>query len=353
MSLSEISFELTNACNLKCIHCIRQTAEMGNFPMDVFERILVDARVFETPHIILTGGEPTLHPHLKEAIDIIVDNDYTYNIVTNGWNFERVMDITGSRLKRKKNLTGISLSIDGARAETHDAIRGEGSFRELMKAVTIIKANHIRFAFLMTLNAINRDEMEDTAKLSMKIGAKCIFLTHMFPTRKTVEAGIVLNPQGWREVEAEAAEIKSFSKHEVHMTMGAYTPLKMFQCRTLSLSNPNFDYKGRLTFCCLLSGYREERATAPTEIIADMAKTNLFDALKRWMDRVHEYNLEKLEYIKNKKWTDLDYFPCYYCQKHFGKMRWLGDYPDSPWAESITEERHPSKSKQAAAAGGK
>lgn len=339
MSISEISFELTNACNLQCLHCLRQTIDSGHFPVDLFEKIIVQAKVFETPHIILTGGEPTLHPHLKEIIDIIVDSDYTYNIVTNGWRFERVLEILNGRIKRKKNLTGISLSIDGATEETHDKIRGTGSFRELMKTVSILRANHIRFAFLITVNRLNVHELEDVAKLSMSVGASYLFYSHMVPTQKTARTDMDLTPEEYRMVEAKVEEIKNFTKHDVLMSMGAYTPLKMFQCRTLTMSNLNFDYKGRLTFCCLLSGYREDPSVPETEIIADMRETELLDGVQLWMERIFEFNKDKLEYIRSGRWTEHDYFPCFYCKKYFGKINWLERFPDHPWARDIVSKR--------------
>lgn len=344
MSISEISFEVTNACNLKCLHCLRQTIDMGNFPVNLFEKILVQAKALGTPHIILTGGEPTLHPHLNDMIDIIVDNGYTYNIVTNGWNFERVLDILNGRLKRKKQLTGISLSLDGATEETHDRIRGEGSFRELMKTVTMLRANHIRFAFLMTVNRINLHELEDVAKLSLSLGSSYLFYAHMVPTHKTAQSDMDLTPDEYRLVEAKVEEIKNFTKHEVLMSMGAYSPLKMFQCRTLTMSNLNFDYKGRLTFCCLLSGYREDPTVPETEIIADMKETDLFDGIQFWMERIYEFNRDKLEYIKSGRWTEHDYFPCFYCKKYFSKVNWLERFPDHPWAKDILSRRVKIKS---------
>lgn len=339
MSISEISFELTNACNLKCLHCLRQTIDSGNFPVDLFEKIIVQAKVFETPHIILTGGEPTLHPHLGDIIDIIVDNDYTYNIVTNGWRFERVYDILSARLKRKKYLTGISLSLDGATEETHDKIRGPGSFRELMKTVTILRANHMRFAFLITVNRLNVHELEDVAKLSNSLGANYLFYAHMVPTQKTAMTDMDLTPEEYRLVEQKVDEIKNFTKHEVLMSMGAYSPLKMFQCRTLTMSNLNFDYKGRLTFCCLLSGYREDPTVPEAEIIADMRETDLVEGVQLWMERIFEFNRDKLNYIRAGRFTEHDYFPCFYCKKYFGKINWLERFPDHPWARDIVSKR--------------
>ncbi|MCL4468332.1 MAG: radical SAM protein, partial [Deltaproteobacteria bacterium] len=88
MSFYEMSFELTNKCNLSCLHCLRDKTDMRSFiSVELFESILKQAKAYNLKHIAFTGGEPTLHPHFAQIIDTVVQHGYTYHFVTNAWNF--------------------------------------------------------------------------------------------------------------------------------------------------------------------------------------------------------------------------------------------------------------------------
>ena len=65
-------FELTNACNLNCVMCGRNAADfkMTAFDMDVFRSFEPMMDIVE--EVTLMGwGEPTIHPHFNEMLEII------------------------------------------------------------------------------------------------------------------------------------------------------------------------------------------------------------------------------------------------------------------------------------------
>ncbi|MGC9027662.1 MAG: radical SAM protein [bacterium] len=336
-----MSFELTNKCNLSCLHCLRDKTDMKSYiSVEFFDNILKQAKAYNLRHIAFTGGEPTLHPQFDKIIDTVVKYDYTYHFVTNAWNFMHVWKMLNDpRFPGRLNkLSGVSISVDGAKAETHDYIRGKGSFKKVLQAISILKVKGIDISVQITINKKNFDEIEQMAMLASELGLKRLFYAHLEPTPLAFEHDLVLPPEKYREAEERVEKLKNIMKIEINFSLGHYEPLLFFQCRALTMYAPNVDYKGRLTFCCQLSGYTGSHEEE-LDIIADLNKVSLYDAHKMWADAIHRFNLDKIELIKNKEISELDYFPCFYCSKYFGKVDWMEKYKDNPWAKDYLKTR--------------
>ncbi|MCL4467462.1 MAG: radical SAM protein [Deltaproteobacteria bacterium] len=348
MSFYEMSFELTNKCNLSCLHCLRDKTDMRSFiSVELFESILKQAKAYNLKHIAFTGGEPTLHPHFAHIIDTVVQHGYTYHFVTNAWNFLSVWKMLNDPHfpGRIGKLSGVSISLDGSNEKTHDYIRGKGSFKKILQAISILKIKGIDISVQITVNKKNFNEIEQMAVLASELGLKRLFYAHLEPTTLAFEQDLVLSPGEYREAEKRVEKLKKIMKIEINFSLGHYEPLLFFQCRALTMYSPNIDYKGRLSFCCQISGYtgaHEEEL----DVIADLNTVSLFDAHKMWADAIHTFNLNKIDLIKNKQITELDYFPCFYCSKYFGKIDWMEAYKNDPWAADFIKTKHSHRMKK-------
>ena len=60
VSACSLIIEVTRRCNMRCDHCLRGDAEDLDISNEVLDRIL-DSSLVEGPHIVFTGGEPTLN----------------------------------------------------------------------------------------------------------------------------------------------------------------------------------------------------------------------------------------------------------------------------------------------------
>ena len=69
----QVSFEITNLCNLKCNHCCNDSslfADEGLSKNEIFD-LIDDLKKINTISIYLTGGEPTIFPDFEEVIEYI------------------------------------------------------------------------------------------------------------------------------------------------------------------------------------------------------------------------------------------------------------------------------------------
>lgn len=129
----EISLEITNRCNLKCIMCPHSDLKrpIGDMEFPLFKKIIKEAAgTLELIYLHL-AGEPLLHPRLFDMIDICKREKIPVGISTNA----TLLDERCSRDLIKSGLDYIILSFDGFTPETYENIRRGASFHKTMKNI--------------------------------------------------------------------------------------------------------------------------------------------------------------------------------------------------------------------------
>ncbi len=121
-----VNYDITNLCNLTCEHCYfyrnNSKDEMNKISDSEWEKIFIEQKQKGVFEVLLTGGEPLLRPKVIEAASNVFGNRHV-SVVTNG---------TIPLPPDWQNW--IYVSIDGSE-ETHDLIRGKGSFRKILKNI--------------------------------------------------------------------------------------------------------------------------------------------------------------------------------------------------------------------------
>lgn len=338
-ALDEIGIELTNRCNLLCLHCMRESngpkphppGGRRDFDLSLLRRLLTEAREFGIHHVAFTGGEPTLHPRFAKACDIVSEAGMTFHFVTNGTTFERILP---NLLKHKgKSLSGVSISIDGAAEETHDYIRGKGNYRQVMKAAMLCHAYSIPFSFQMVVMRCNWHEIEPMALLASKLGAQRLFYAYLQPTPETVTRNLTLTPDECRQVKEQVMQLMASFKLPILLSPGFHVDEVFFNCRALKVGSLNVNHYGHLTLCCQLSGYTSIYEPSNTaDIIADLNTTSLREAMDLLIERIAQEFRDRLK-VMDRERNDLDYYPCLWCARYHGKLDWLDKmFPENAWA---------------------
>jgi len=122
--LRKLFLQITNRCNLRCVHCYTDSSRAG--PDLAFEILLDLFRQFREADghaITISGGEPLCHPRIEEILRAACESARKVLLVTNG---TLITPELASRLAPLK--LRIQLSLDGPDAKTHDEVRGQGSF---------------------------------------------------------------------------------------------------------------------------------------------------------------------------------------------------------------------------------
>ncbi len=327
--LRKVSMELTNRCNFTCKHCFSgRHGGKDDLPMAIVEAVLRDAKAFGFGHIAFTGGEPTLH---KQFFDIVRETHgagYKWGFVSNGFNF---MQVYPKLIPYLDGISVITFSLDGASEETHDRLRGKGSFRRLLQSLSVCNALDIPFTLNTVVTAHNRHELQDFVDLTVQMGGRGLRFAHLMHSPLTTTQGFDLSPAERKTVEAEIANLQQTSALRMEMAPGNHTT-SLFPCAPLHLMEINIDHQGRFTKCCHLSSHGDH--VGQDDVAGDLREVSFAEAfakLERDNDAMHAF---KLAHLRSGTFEDTDYLPCWYCSNYFRKVDWLSQTDAHSWIDA-------------------
>ncbi len=166
-----IAWEVTRSCMLACKHCraaARCEPYEGELSTDECFRLLDNIASFAKPIIILTGGEPMLRPDIYE----IAAHSTSLGLRTVMAPCGALIDDESAAKIRESGITHISISIDGATAESHDAFRGvPGAFAGSMRGLEAAKRAGLEFQINTTITQHNLAELPAILDLAIELGA--------------------------------------------------------------------------------------------------------------------------------------------------------------------------------------
>ncbi len=174
--LSSIYMYASGACNLNCAHCWinPEFQEVGtksslHLKLETVKKAVQQGKPLGLASVKLTGGEPLMNPKIKDIIKFISDEGLGIVIETNGTLVNKAM---AKFLKDTEKFQCISVSLDGADAKTHDALRRvEGSFDKAVQGIKNLVEVGIRPQMICTLHKNNIHQIKDTIKLAENL--KC------------------------------------------------------------------------------------------------------------------------------------------------------------------------------------
>ena len=176
-----VFWETTKACNLTCRHC-RAVPQRKVGPLE-----LTSARAFDLidaiaevakPVFVLSGGEPLFRPDLFDIAAYGVDTGFRVALATNG-------TLVTDRVAAKISDTGISrvaISVDGARADTHDRFRGvPGAHALALRGLRALRSEGVSIQINSTVARHNVAELPALLDLALEIDADALHLFMLVP----------------------------------------------------------------------------------------------------------------------------------------------------------------------------
>ena len=150
-----LALHVTSNCLLHCEHCYfrnyTNTNTSKEISLEAIQNICADFMSTEFPlnkySIILSGGEPLLYSKFEQLCDLVREFQDHVRLSTNGILIPKYIDIFEQN-------DGIMVSIDGDR-ETHDRIRGKGSYDKAIKALECLQEHGINHSIGVALCKLN------------------------------------------------------------------------------------------------------------------------------------------------------------------------------------------------------
>ncbi|PWB82212.1 MAG: radical SAM/SPASM domain-containing protein [Candidatus Methylomirabilota bacterium] len=141
-----IYWELTRACDLVCTHCRAEAIAARNpFELSTEEAkaLLGQLRTFgdPPPQLVMTGGDPLKRPDFFELVRHSRSIGMPTSVAPSG---TPLLTPEAIKALAESGVMSMSLSIDGATAESHDRFRGvAGCFETTMRAIRAVRAAEI------------------------------------------------------------------------------------------------------------------------------------------------------------------------------------------------------------------
>jgi MoaA/NifB/PqqE/SkfB family radical SAM enzyme len=310
--MARIVIELTNRCHLRCRHCFSgRHGGNDDLAMDTLHKILVSAKPLGFNEIAFTGGEPILHPGFREILIQTAESGYRFGFVSNGWHFPEAHQDIPAGLDR---FQGITFSMDGAGAASHDELRGKGSHRSLMSAFSICMAKDIPFTINSLLTTLNQYEIESMVDSASALGSRGIRFGHFISSNRKASIGLALSPEERCAAEDRIYGLQATAPIPVILAPGFRTP-KLFPCASLQADEINIDYNGNVSLCCLLSNHT--RISLNSAVVGSLNDFSFNEAFSRIRKLVHTFKAEKTWRHSQEEFSEEDYLPCHYCKSYF------------------------------------
>jgi len=195
-----IAWEVTRSCMLACKHCraaARPEPYSGELSTDECFALLDNIASFSKPIIILTGGEPMLREDIYDIAAHATSLDLPVVMAPCGM---LVDDASVAKMK-DAGIRAISISLDGATAQSHDDFRGvPGAFDASVKGIEAAKRGGLGFQINTTVTRHNRAELDAIRKLTIDLGATIFNPFLLVPTGRGKDlADQELSPQQYED----------------------------------------------------------------------------------------------------------------------------------------------------------
>ncbi len=173
-----VIWNLIRRCNLHCKHCYSISADTdfkGELSTDEIFNVMDDLKAFHVPVLILSGGEPLLHPDIFEISKRSKLLGFYTSLSTNGTligpdNIEQIAAV---------GYDYVGISIDGMR-HNHDKFRRkEGAFEAAMAGIRLCLDHGIKVGMRFTLTEENGEDLPALLQMMDDEGVNKFYLSHL------------------------------------------------------------------------------------------------------------------------------------------------------------------------------
>jgi mycofactocin radical SAM maturase len=187
-----LTWELTYACNLECVHCLSSSGRRDprELTTDEAKAVLDELHDLQVFYINMGGGEPMIRRDFFELLEYSIGRGIGVKFSTNG----AFIDAAKAKRLTAMDYLDIQISLDGTNAVTNDAVRGEGSYDTAIQAM-----NHLReagfgeFKISVVVTRYNVDQLDEFKALADEYGAQ-LRITRLRPSGRGADSWHDLHP---------------------------------------------------------------------------------------------------------------------------------------------------------------
>ena len=194
-----LTWELTYACNLACVHCLSSSGrrDPGELSTAECKAVIDTLERMQVFYVNIGGGEPTVRPDFWELVDYATAHHVGVKFSTNGVR----IDAAVARKLAASDYVDVQISLDGATAEVNDAVRGQGSYAMAIAAMEhLAAAGFGGFKISVVVTRQNAGQLDEFKALADRYGAQ-LRLTRLRPSGRGADVWDELHPTAGQQRE--------------------------------------------------------------------------------------------------------------------------------------------------------
>jgi mycofactocin radical SAM maturase len=194
-----LTWELTYACNLACVHCLSSSGRRDPRELSTEEcRAVIDElEAMQVFYVNIGGGEPTVRRDFWDLLDYATAHHVGVKFSTNG---SRITPQIAARLAAD-SYVDVQISLDGATPEVNDRVRGAGSYDTALRAMGHLRdAGMCNFKISVVVTRENVSELDAFKAIADDHGAQ-LRITRLRPSGRGADVWDELHPTGAQQRE--------------------------------------------------------------------------------------------------------------------------------------------------------
>ena len=187
-----LTWELTYACNLACVHCLSSSGRRDPRELSAAEArgVIDELHDLQVFYVNIGGGEPMIRPDFFDLIGYATQRGVGVKFSTNG----TMLTPAAARRLAGMDYVDVQVSLDGTDATVNDAVRGPGSYRAARRAMdNLAEAGFGPFKISVVVTRHNVGQLAEFEALASSYGAQ-LRLTRLRPSGRGADSWAELHP---------------------------------------------------------------------------------------------------------------------------------------------------------------
>ena len=253
--------EITDACNLNCPYCYMGAGHVFHgYSMEDYTELLNFLRVLGTKCVVLSGGEPCLHPNIRGFIELACMKGFRVGLATNGTIV--ASDLIDCLIK---NDVFVQISIDSIRRLEYSQSRGKNLLDKVVANISSLQSCGVSITLSCTMTDVNSASVLEICKFSKEMHIHTVHFGVLIPTERSQSTETEFSNLYDTLVMLYRYQIENFLDIQIDIIEESILPFVYFEsaavpekqdslyyCNAMAGKNIQIDTKGNMRQCGLI-----------------------------------------------------------------------------------------------------
>jgi Fe-coproporphyrin III synthase len=229
-----VVWNITRTCNLRCVHCYSDSNAMqypGELNWEQMEKVVDDLAAYKVPSLLLSGGEPLIHPRFGDLVMKATEAGLKLTISTNG----TLITPEKAAMLKAANVAYVGISLDGI-GKIHDEFRRkEGAFDSAVRGFRNCHNVGQKTGLRLTLTRHNVENIEQILDFIEEHEIQRVCFYHLVPAGRGSELQVLGADEARGAIDTLISRVESWHKQGIDRELltvtqpadGAYLLVRM------------------------------------------------------------------------------------------------------------------------------